>query len=668
MLRALLHRPRLTLAILASAVGLALAGLPRLRVDFTPRDLYGRANEPARVTDQISATFGSRDNVVLILVAAPDVLSQPILQYTHDLSLYLRTQKYSARVDGITTMRFPRRVRPPGRPGVAADTDPKELVRHFMEATARGEVRIDSVVEGADVDAEEAAQLRVVLEDAPMVEGRLVSRDRRVSAVAVALDRKVERIGDVEGVVSDIDGWLRAHPPPAGAETLVTGQPHANADFARRIRADQSRLMPLSVLVCAAVLWFIFGSATGVLLPLSAVLLSAGVLLGGMGWVGEPLNILNNITPLLVIVLGLSDSIHLLEHYSVERASGGDARAVVARTVASLTIACFLTSLTDAIGFGSLWVANTPLLARFGITAAVGVMIAYFVTVAFVPAWLTLRAPALRADRRAAARVASRLGVALVPSSRRARWLLLIVSGIAVAASSLAATRARVDTTVLGLFASDDPMYRATKLAQDELSGVSPLEILLESPTPGRFRSVEVLAAIDAARAAIQARDGVLRVSSYSDDLHQVWAVLAEDVGKRRTPFVSQEQVDAFDRLLRGSDPGIARGYVSDDGTRSRLTIELADIGSRAVSSLSEEVRQILARELSGVSDVAFRLGGDAYVNAVGTDTLMRDLLGSFGQATLGIGVSLLLLTRNVAAIIVGVLATVLPQDRKSVV
>lgn len=660
MLGLLLDRPRRTLLLLAAVVVLALAGLARLRVDFTPHDLYGGSDELARVSRRIAEVFGSRDNVVLILIQAPDVLEPTTLQYVHDVSRHLREQPYSARVDSITLVRMPRRMSP--RQPAPTDGDPRALVADFLGAMSRGEVRVDSVIQGTGVEAAEAAELRAVLGDAPMLNGTLISQDRQLAAIAMALRPEIDRIGDTDAVVSDIDAWLAAYPPPAGVIVRVTGQPHANTDFARRIRADQRWLMPISLLVCAGVLWFTFGSLTGVLLPLAAVLISAGVLLGGMGWVGEPLNILNNITPLLVIVVGLSDSIHLLERYSVERRLDPDARRAVRRTLATLTIACFLTSFTDAIGFGSLWAAKTELLARFGLTMAVAVMIAYLVTVALVPAWLALRAPRLTADRRIAARTAARIAAVFVPSSRRARNLMLGIGALAAAASLLASSRARVDTSILGLFEPEDPIYQATVLAQDKLAGVSPLDVILESSQPRRFQTPELLAAIDSIQHWSEAQDGILRTSSYASFLHEAWAVLAGDPTRRRAGFADQAQVDAFDKLLKGNDPTIARTFVSDDGSKARITIELGDIGSRRIIELSDGLRDVIRREMAAFPDVTFALGGNAYINSYGTDALMQDLLGSFGGATIGVGLSLLLMTRNLAAIFSGVVASVLPQ------
>ena len=58
--------------------------------------------------------------------------------------------------------------------------------------------------------------------------------------------------------------------------------------------------------------------AAGVLLPLGAVAITAVVTVGGMGLVGEPMNILNNVIVPLLIIIGISDATHLIQRYRDE--------------------------------------------------------------------------------------------------------------------------------------------------------------------------------------------------------------------------------------------------------------------------------------------------------------------------------------------------------------
>ena len=58
-----------------------------------------------------------------------------------------------------------------------------------------------------------------------------------------------------------------------------------------------------------------------------------------------------------------------------------------------MAVACFLTSITTAVGLASLIVSQTEMLQRFGVIAGIGVMLAYVVTIGFLPSAMTYFKP-----------------------------------------------------------------------------------------------------------------------------------------------------------------------------------------------------------------------------------------------------------------------------------
>lgn len=105
----LVTRRRVLVLLLVLGLSAALAAfIPRLRADFTPSDLFAKFEDQEAIAAEFRAEFGNTDNVLLVLVESPDVLSQPTLQYIHDLTRWLREQPFAARVDAVTTLPIPR--------------------------------------------------------------------------------------------------------------------------------------------------------------------------------------------------------------------------------------------------------------------------------------------------------------------------------------------------------------------------------------------------------------------------------------------------------------------------------------------------------------------------------------------------------------------------------
>ena len=91
------------------------------------------------------------------------------------------------------------------------------------------------------------------------------------------------------------------------------------------------------------------------------------------------------VMPVLVIMVGLTDGIHLLVHIRRERLAGKSSGEANQMAVTAVGPACFMTSLTTAIGFGSLILAESELLRNFGKGCGFGVVISFFSILTVIP-------------------------------------------------------------------------------------------------------------------------------------------------------------------------------------------------------------------------------------------------------------------------------------------
>ena len=91
------------------------------------------------------------------------------------------------------------------------------------------------------------------------------------------------------------------------------------------------------------------------------------------------------IVPVLIALVGLTDSVHLMVEIRQQRASGLDTREAARQGVARVGLACFLTSLTTAIGFMSLTWAHHEVVRQFGWCCVVGVLMTFVSVVTVIP-------------------------------------------------------------------------------------------------------------------------------------------------------------------------------------------------------------------------------------------------------------------------------------------
>lgn len=689
------HRALVLVALALSAIALGL-GLRRLTSDPSPETMVANWQHQRAITKAFRRSFGDRAATLLVLVQAPDVLAKKPLSYNARLSRRLGKLGLVARVDSITVTALPHKsgvkteevlpvdtelekqmlgeggaddaanpgdTKPApdtpaieGRPDLGAatvqpivDNDTKHFPRGLMSLSARvdDEGLVSApLVKGVKVSDRELHVVRDTLAHSRLVVGKLLSKDHKLTVIALALEPPLTDFSAQRSAVAHVKQVIDDTPRPDAVRVRLGGLPYLQQSIVHKMQHDQKVLIPATLALCVLILLLSFRWWPGVVLPLAAVGLTTLMLLGGMGWLGEPMNILNNILPTLLIIIGISDSIHLVARYRDEYAKNQDRIESGTITLHNMATACFLTSLTTSVGFASLAFADTPTLQHFGLIAGVGVLIAYVVTITLLPSTLTLvRPPAV--DRTTRAGWLEKMVVGVTARIVRRPWPVLVAGGAFFALAVFGATRLVVDVHLLDQFTPGDDVYETTDLLQRELEGMRPLEVFLQSDTPGRLRDPEVIAGVEKVAHWAKSRPGVLATTSYADYLHSVEALLTGDAATWKQPFRTQEQVAALGAVANSSKDKPLRAYLTKDGKRARLTINFADIGARATNHDIDRLQQQLAQHIRPLGGVHYQLLGEAYTGSRALDAVVTDLLYSLMGATVVIFIILTLLFRS---------------------
>ena len=93
----------------------------------------------------------------------------------------------------------------------------------------------------------------------------------------------------------------------------------------------------------------------------------------------------SNLLPILVLALGIDDSLHALHRYKEERKNGADTTAATEVTITRVGRAIMLTSLTTMAAFAANLFSDVAALRSFGVEAALGILSAFLLTGLWVP-------------------------------------------------------------------------------------------------------------------------------------------------------------------------------------------------------------------------------------------------------------------------------------------
>jgi hydrophobe/amphiphile efflux-3 (HAE3) family protein len=682
--RTIATHPKTVLALLG-AVSIALAlQLPKLEADPSPRALLASA-DPAQqqLEEQARELFGSSDNTVVVVISSQDVVQKQPLSYVHNLAKALSQLPNVERVDALTRLSWPK-----SKPeeatlddlsaddesespdqldaaselvGSAPDVFPLGLASLAEKSAGK---KIEPLVSGDEVQDDDVSLIRQALVTAPQLHGRLISRDHKHLLVAAQFSDSLVKHEQVAKLVENIELWLTKHPAPSGSKVALSGLPVIRTSLVRHMRSDQRVLIPGTLLASFIVLALSFRWAPAVVLPLLAVGVTALWLVAGMALFGEPLNVLNNMLPALVIIIGLNEAVHIIGRYTEECRSDSDKVRALSETVRAMGAACLTTTATSAVGLLALLVSRTEMLRRFGLVGAVGLFLAYGITLLIVPSALSLlHAPPEPEDPTREKR--GRIEVVLsrtTSAALRRPWLVLGAALVSALGAGISAQYMVVDSTLLDQFSRNDPVYQAVHLLESEFEGVRPLEITLSSKQPGRLYDPALLKAMQRVSTWASGQRGVLRASDASEPLAGGWAALSARPLDVTDALRSPQQVRALSQLLDSRDRQILGPLLTHDGSHARIRIKLADIGSHGTGLFVERVKQRLDDELANFADVHVSFGGDAYMSSRALDAVVADLSGSVLVAALVIFLLLSVLLRDLKLALLAIPANLLPQ------
>ena len=188
-------------------------------------------------------------------------------------------------------------------------------------------------------------------------------------------------------VFPKIDVWQRANQEKFIAELRtvypsVTGTPVQLYEFEELLKNSYIQAAWYSLAAIVLLVWFHFRSFSSVILSLLPVGIGTLWLAGLMGWLGIPFNVANIMTLPLVVGIGVTNGVQILNRFAEERTPG-----ILARSTGK---AVLVSGLTAIAGFGSMTIAKDRGIHSLGCVMATGIAACMIAGLTFLPALLNL--------------------------------------------------------------------------------------------------------------------------------------------------------------------------------------------------------------------------------------------------------------------------------------
>ncbi len=499
------HPKTFTATMLLVTLGLALlAGVPTLwpeatphlfaaQVDTDPENML-RADETVRVvTDRMKAALSLHDIIVVGVVndEHPDgVFNAESLGKIYELTEYARR----LRGEGIG-------VGDPAAGVVEVDLIAPSTVDNIEQA-GPGSVRFEWLMPGPPEDAAAALAIREKARRLPFLEGTLISENGKAIGLYLPLTSK-----DVSHRV-----YTRLRDRIAGFEGseryFITGLPVAEDTFGVEMFLQMAISAPLAMIAIFLLMLFFFRKLVLVISPMIVALVSVIVTMALLVATGNTIHIMSSLIPIFIMPIAVLDSIHIISDFFDRYQGIKDRRETIRVVMKDLFRPMLYTSLTSAAGFASLALTPIPPVQVFGIFVAIGVLLAWFLTITFIPAYVMFIPETSLADfgLRHDSSGESRKGIAAV-LDRVGRWtiarprMILFGAALMVVAAVFGIGRIEINDNPTRWFRASHPIRVADRVLNEHFGGTYMAYLALtpdgELPSVPEASSADVGSAVD---------------------------------------------------------------------------------------------------------------------------------------------------------------------------
>lgn len=514
---------------------------------------------------------------------------------------------------------------------------------------------VERLVKEIPSTEEEMKELEKEALSNPLYLNDLISKDGKTTAILVKLEDipgddvyKKVLVEEIKGI---LDEEMENQPFYLSGKTVI------DYSLAHYMQKDLKLFLPITILLIALILYVLFRNIIGVIFPMMTVFIC---LIWTMGFLYLEKSSINNVStmlPPLIMALSVAIGVHVLTQYRREASIAKDREETFIDTVHHLLIPCLLTSLTTAAGFASLGVSSIPAVRDFGIVAAVGMLFSFLITITFLPIILYLtKRPPTKVVKTQEPDILDRFLLKIGHFNQYWTKRILLISVLVVIFSLIGISRLRVETNLLEFFKKHSPVYQSTSFIEDNLSGVSSINVSLEAERIDTFKEPQVLRKVEDLQDFLKNRPKIDKVTSlvdYIKDMNQSFH--NENPEYYRIPH-SRKLIAQYLLLYDAED---LENYVDSHYLWATVSARVREHSSARLKGLIDDTKAYINENFSQGLEV--RVTGNSVLDSNLIDILVKSQINSLALAMFVIFGMMFILFRSVKIGLLSIIPNVIP-------
>jgi len=247
-----------------------------------------------------------------------------------------------------------------------------------------GALKLEYLMENAPQTAEEALVIRNDAMGNPLYKGTLVSEDEKAVCIYIPIIEKPYSYNVASLVKELTKDWQ------GDDKIYIAGLPVAEDTFGVEMLVQMAISAPLAMLILFLLMYFFFRRVSLIMAPLLLAIITVILTMGLLIGLGFDVHIMSSMIPIFIMPITVCNSIHVLSEFFDSYRKYQNKADTLRHIMSELFMPMLYATTTTIAGFASLATTPIPPVRVFGLHVAFGVAVGWFLTMTFVPAFISL--------------------------------------------------------------------------------------------------------------------------------------------------------------------------------------------------------------------------------------------------------------------------------------
>jgi len=635
---------RITILIAITAITIFLGFQWRnLNMTYTEANLLPKKHIVNQQYDDFLSKFGEEGNLIVIGFQDPNFFTPKAFAEWNELMLGLKSSKNVELVVSISDLKKLQ----------------KDTIAQKFELTPlidSNQIKNQAYLQNIKTE---------LFNNLPFYEGLLFNKKSGSIRSAIYLKKEIvntaeRKIFIIETLLPKIEKFEKN----TGIDLRVSGMPYIRTINAENMKGEIGLFIGAALLITSLIFFFFFRSYRATFISIFILLFGVMWSFGTLGLFNYKITILTAIIPPLIIVIGITNCIFLINKYQQEIKLHQNQAKALQRVISKIGVSTLMTNLTTAAGFATFMITGNELLYEFGLVTSINVITVYLLTLLIVPIMYSfMPMPKEKHLYHLSKNYLSTVLGWVEKVVKTKRTYIYTVYVLLLVFSVVGVIQMKVSGSLIGEMPKSASFFKDILFYEKEFNGVMPLEIMLNTKHKKGVMKLSTMKKMDELQKTIEQIPELSKpVSVVNLVKYSKQAFYNGNPEYYELPS-SQEQVFILSyakNATKNTKDNLMKSYVDSTGQYARITTYMKDIGTKDMAKIEGKLR-IKIEEIFPKDRYEVTLTGKALVFQKGTTYLINNLIESLLFAILLIAGLMAYMFRSVKMIFVSVITNILP-------